>query len=247
MEDTGAMGEPDPVDPAGTTGAAGTPGPAGGPGSSWPVVTLSASFGAGGALIGPAVATELEVPFVDRAIPRAVAAELGCSLEEALVHDGRAEHGIGRLLAGAARLPDLSVGGIDIYLPERDYVPDEEFVVHTERVIKEVAGRSGGVILGRAGALVLADHPYALHVRLDAFRPRRLERVRRELRVSTRDAQRMLDDNDRARTAYVKHFYRGADPADPGLYHLVLDSTRLPTRTCVDLIAAAARSRSARA
>jgi cytidylate kinase len=51
----------------------------------------------------------------------------------------------------------------------------------------------------------------------------------------------MLDDNDRARTAYVKHFY-GADPADPRLYHLVIDTTRLPASAAVDLIAAAARA-----
>jgi hypothetical protein len=38
-----------------------------------PVVTLSASFGAGGSVIGPRVAEELGLPFLDRAIPVAVA------------------------------------------------------------------------------------------------------------------------------------------------------------------------------
>lgn len=205
------------------------------------IVTVSASFGVGGSVIGPRVARALDVPFIDRAIPQAVAAEIGCTLDEALVHDDRAEHGIGRLLAGAARLPDLAVGGIDIYLPTHDYVPEEEFVSHTERAIRAVAAAGGGVILGRAAALVLADEPGALHVRLDAPRKRRLARVRRELELTGREAERVLDDNDRARVAYVKHFYR-ADPADPGLYHLVLDNTRLPTSTCVDLIVTAARS-----
>jgi hypothetical protein len=49
----------------------------------------------------------------------------------------------------------------------------------------------------------------------------------------------MLDDNDRARAAYVKHFYR-VDPADPGLYHLALDGARLPESVCADLVVAAA-------
>lgn len=207
------------------------------------VVTLSASFGAGGSLIGPAVAAELDVPFVDRAIPTAVANEIGCSLEEALAHDDRAEHGIGRILAGAARLPNVTLG-MEVYFPDEAIVPEEEFVSHTERAIKQVARFGGGVVLGRAGAVVLADHPKALHVRLDAAKPSRLARVAAELELTEREAQRVLDDNDRARTAYVKHFYR-ADPADPGLYHVVLDSTRLPARTCVDLIAVAARSLSA--
>jgi cytidylate kinase len=217
-----------------------------GAGTPGTVVTLSAAYGTGGSLIGPGVAEALGVPFVDRAIPGTVAAQIGCSLEEALVHDGRAEHGIGRLLAGAARLPNVTMGGMDVYLPERALVPEEEFVTHTERAIRDVATQGGGVILGRAAAVVLADHPGALHVRLDAPRARRLARVRRELGVGEREALRVLEDNDRARTAYVRHFYR-TDPADPRLYHVVLDSTRLPARTCVDLIAVAARSLSARA
>jgi cytidylate kinase len=103
------------------------------------------------------------------------------------------------------------------------------------------------VILGRAGAVLLADHPGALHVRLDGTRERRLERALRALdeaspsRASQREVERMLDDNDRARAAYVKHFY-GADPSDPRLYHLVVDTTRLPEPAAVDLVVAAARA-----
>src|SRR3712207_8203663 len=43
----------------------------------------------------------------------------------------------------------------------------------TEQVIREQAGREGGVFLGRAAALVLADAPRALHVRLYGPRERR--------------------------------------------------------------------------
>ena len=40
----------------------------------------------------------------------------------------------------------------------------------TERVLAEIADGAGGVVLGRAGALVLRDRPDALHVRLDGPR-----------------------------------------------------------------------------
>ncbi|GAA2597422.1 cytidylate kinase-like family protein [Actinomadura fulvescens] len=225
------------------------------------VVTVSATFGAGGASIGPAVAERLGLPFIDRAIPVTVAAEIGCSLEEALAHDGRAESGIGRILAGAARLPNVTLGGMDVYLPDRTILPEEEFVARTEQVMTRAAETDGGVLLGRAGAVVLKRRVDALHVRLDASKERRLARAREELRrsaeaagssveppnarptartrTSQRDLERMLDDNDRARAAYVKHFY-GVDSADPRLYHLVIDSTRLPEPAVVDLIVAAA-------
>ncbi|GAB2811726.1 hypothetical protein GCM10027176_15280 [Actinoallomurus bryophytorum] len=203
------------------------------------VVTVSATFGAGGSVIGPAVAERLGTPFVDRAIPYTVAADIGCTLEEALAHDDRTEHGLGRILSNAARLPNITLGGVDSYLAPRHFVPDEEFLVRTEKVIKEIAEHGGGVILGRASQLVLAGHPAALHVRLDGPRKRRLANAAESMDLSAEDAERLLEDNDRARTAYVKHFYR-ADPADPALYDLVIDSTRLAAAACADIIVTAA-------
>jgi cytidylate kinase len=200
------------------------------------VVTISATFGAGGSVVGPAVAERLGVPFVDRAIPYTVAAEIGCTLEEALAHDDRAEHGLGRLMAGAARLPSVGFGGLDVHAT--GVPPDEVFVHRTEQVIKEVAGH-GGVILGRAARIVLADVPGVLHVRLDGPRSRRLANVREATGLTEHDAERLLDDNDRARTAYVRHFYR-ADPTSPALYDLVIDSTRLAPRACAEIIVTAA-------
>ncbi|REE98623.1 cytidylate kinase [Thermomonospora umbrina] len=220
------------------------------------MVTISATFGAGGSVIGPAVAERLGLPFVDRAVPMTVADEIGCSLEEALVHDGRAEHGLARILAGAARLPGVTLGGMDVHLPDRDLVPEEEFIARTEKVIRRTADGDGGVILGRAAAAVLADRPRTLHVRLDGPADRRLDRVLRDLADEPdepdepgerdeaerrRSVRRLMDDNDRARAAYVKHFYR-VDPASCRLYDLVIDATRLPSAAVVGLIADAARA-----
>ncbi|MCA2221280.1 cytidylate kinase-like family protein [Nonomuraea aurantiaca] len=205
------------------------------------VVTISATYGTAGSHIGPAVAERLGVPFVDRAIPSAVAEELGCTLEEALAHDDRAEHGLGRLLSGAMRLPTVTFGGVDMYVPGAMPIAQEEFVRRTERLLVDTARDRGGVFLGRAGALVLADHPGALHVRLDAPLKRRVRQTATLGELSEREARKIVEDNDRARTAYVRHFYR-ADPGDSSLYHLVIDSTSIPVATCVDLIATAAEA-----
>ncbi|MEV0348164.1 cytidylate kinase-like family protein [Nonomuraea sp. NPDC050680] len=205
------------------------------------VVTISATYGTAGNHIGPAVAERLGVPFVDRAIPSAVAEELGCTLEEALAHDDRAERGLGRLLSGAMRLPTVTFGGVDMYVPGAMPIAQEEFVRHTERLLVDTARAQGGVFLGRAGALVLADHPGALHVRLDAPLKRRVRQSATLGELSEREARKIVEDNDRARTAYVRHFYR-ADPADSSLYHLVIDSTSIPVATCVDLIVTAAEA-----
>ncbi|WP_017624992.1 cytidylate kinase-like family protein [Nocardiopsis chromatogenes] len=203
------------------------------------VVTISATFGSGGGTVGPAVAERLGVPFVDRAIPGAVAERIGCSLEDALRHDDWAPTGFERLLASAARLPTVTLGSVDpSYVTPSDadgrILYDQEFVDRTEDVLERVAA-TGAVVLGRAGAVVLADRPGALHVRLDGPKDRRLARS------GTTD-MRELEANDRARSAYVRRFYR-VDPADPALYHLVLDATAVPPRACTDVIVRLARER----
>ncbi|WP_306366039.1 AAA family ATPase [Nocardiopsis sp. CC223A] len=222
-----------------------------------PVVTISATYGAGGAAIGPAVAAALGVVFLDRAVPGAVAGRIGCSLDEALQHDDRSPGGLERLLAGAARLPTVTLGSVDTAFigtvnEEGRLLYDHEFVEHTEQVIGEVA-HTGGVVLGRAGAIVLADHPTALHVRLDGDPEARLRRARELWESGDADGRdaaggpptaRVRDDNDRARAAYVRRFYR-ADAASPRHYHMVLDGTVLSPRACADVIVRAARDRTA--
>ncbi|HEX6020652.1 MAG TPA: cytidylate kinase family protein, partial [Solirubrobacter sp.] len=56
--------------------------------------------------------------------------------------------------------------------------------------------------------------------------------------LSRQEAERLRRDGDRAREAYVRHFY-GCDARDPSLYHLVIDSTALSLEQVVDIIAAA--------
>lgn len=203
------------------------------------IVTISASFGAGGSVIGPAVAERLGLAFIDRAIPAAVARSLAVSLERAIAHDERPESVVGRIIAGLANTgvpfgaaPLEAVGGM---------TDEEAFRATTEKVIRDIAGGQGGVVLGRAGAIVLAGHPGALHVRLGGPRDARIRRVAAAEHIDERAAARLLDDADRAREAYVQHFYK-ANPGDVRLYHLCIDSTRIPDATSTELIAAAART-----
>ncbi|HWN35978.1 MAG TPA: cytidylate kinase family protein, partial [Pseudonocardia sp.] len=77
------------------------------------VVTLSAAFGAGGGVVGPAVAERLDVPFIDRAIPAAVANDLGVSLEDAMSRDEQVKGWLSRMLAAAAPLSSDYMIGYD--------------------------------------------------------------------------------------------------------------------------------------
>lgn len=203
------------------------------------VVTLSATFGAGGSEIGPAVADALGLPFVDRAIPMRVAEKLGVSVADAQAKDETISTGLTRLISSMALVPDLAAGAGPIgYNP----VPDERiFREQTEKVLHEIAAGVGGVILGRAGALVLAGVPGALHVRLDAPVEARLEHIQREHGLTRAKAEQLIRDNDSAREAYVRHFYR-CKMTDARHFHLIIDSVRLPAKTVTAMIVDAARA-----
>ncbi|CAN5305514.1 hypothetical protein BH20ACT5_BH20ACT5_11030 [soil metagenome] len=202
------------------------------------IVTISATFGAGGSEIGPAVAESLCLPFVDRAIPASVAHKLGVSLDDAEANDERVATGLWRVISSMALVPDLSAGPLAYHA-----VPDERvFREQTERVLREISQGMGGVILGRGGAFVLADVPDALHVRLDGPVEDRCRAHARFSGEDERTSRQAVADNDSARTAYVRHFYR-CNPAEARHYHLVIDTTALPHNTVIGLIVTAARSR----
>ena len=118
---------------------------------------------------------------------------------------------------------------------------DESLRRRAEAGIAEMRRGDGGVILGRAAAVVLARQPAAYHVRLDGPVARRVARAMAIEGIDNERAARRRAETDRARTAYVRRLYR-ADPADRELYHLVVDTTVLPTGSCADLIVAAARA-----
>jgi cytidylate kinase len=179
------------------------------------------------------VAERLDVPFIDRAIPVAVAQELRISVDEAT---GVEENAPSRLWSLFAGLAPLASG-----LTPNEGLPDErQLIEQTGRQIRKVADAGGCVLLGRAAAVVLADHPDALHLRLDGAPEGRIQAAMRQHGIDHDTAAAAQRTNDKLRSGYVKHNY-GVDPSDPSLYHLVLDTVRLGWDTTERLIIEAAK------
>jgi cytidylate kinase len=201
------------------------------------LVALSAAYGAGGSRVGPALAERLGVPFVDRAIPLAVADRLEVPLDAAEAHDETVGGSwIERLVSGFI--------GHDTVAPTpvpAERLSPNDFRIATEEVLLSQARTGAGVILGRAAVVVLRDDSRALRVRLDGPRE---QRVRQAVKLGDLDretAERAIDRADRTHAAYVRHFY-GVSLDDPTLYHMMLDSTAISLEAVVELIAVAARS-----
>lgn len=199
------------------------------------VVTISATYGAGGSVIGPRLAERLGVPFADRLIPARDAPAPAVGAEQVTGAE-RLQISRSRFLARLAVL----TGGLGLPVPHPEDLSDP-VRQRVEQSIHDLVESGGAVILGRAAAVVLAGHRRAFHVRLDGPHARRAARAMTIEGIDAPTARARLLETDRARARYVDRLY-GHDPADQRLYHLVMDSTVFATDACIEVLAAAAEA-----
>ncbi len=207
------------------------------PGPAAALITVSAVYGAGGSVVAPALAGRLGLPFLQRVTTsEGRVAEPGPCYEQLSAEEVKATP-VHRLLAHFTQA--MPAGPTQS--PPSTHHQDEHLRGHGEAGIHRLLAGGGGVILGRAAAVVLGkDRGY--HVRLDGPAERRVAQGAAIEGISAEQARARLRAADKARTAYVRRLYR-TDPADPSLYHLVIDSTAIPLDTVIDLIMAAVQSR----
>jgi cytidylate kinase len=202
-------------------------------------VTVSATYGAGGSVIAPGLAKELDIPFIDRLISADMSQDAAEEMrsQEGLCEGEEAASPAGRFLSYFARA--ASVGAM--MAPDPLLEDDESIRERTEAPLREVKNGAPAVVLGRAGAIVLAKRPRTFHVRLDGPAERRIARAARFEGLDLDAARRRCTETDRTRTLFVKRLYR-ADPADPSLYNMILDPTVLGYDAALRVVADAARA-----
>jgi cytidylate kinase len=196
------------------------------------LVTIAASYGAGGSRIAPALAAELGVPLLGRPpVPHLLG-------DEAAAADERLSSG--GLLSKLASM--ATAWGTPAGMRVEDLLPDEERRREAEEEVRRFAGSGRGVILGRAATVVLRDDPRALHVFLDGPVEARVEQAMRIEGIDRATAKQRLARIDGDRRAYLECLY-GVDAREPGLFDLTLDSTADGLDGCVRIIVEAARAR----
>jgi len=211
------------------------------PGPSVRLITVSAAYGAGGSVVAPALADRLGLSFLQRVTTSGgYVAEPGPCDEQLSMEEVKVTP-VHRLLAHFTQA--MPAGPTQS--PPSTHHQDEHLRSYGEDGIHRLLAGAGGVILGRAAAVVLGKDR-GFHVRLDGPPARRVVQGAAVEGISEEQARERLRAADKARTAYVRRLYR-CDPTDASLYHLVIDSTAIPLDTVIELILAGARAHSAAA
>lgn len=190
-----------------------------------PVVTLFEQYGAGAQSIGQAVAARLGLPFHAQAF----------SSEDLEAADNR-------LAANAILASVLStLGGAYGGFEGRDIVTTQEqkrdLVMHNNKVVWEEADQ-GGVIVGRNGAVILAQRPNTWNVLLTGDREDRIRRAAREQNLSEDMARRRQAKEDEVRVQMSQVLYGWNPAADRDRYDLVLDTSTISDQVAVSRILA---------
>ncbi|MEO5901965.1 MAG: cytidylate kinase-like family protein [Ilumatobacteraceae bacterium] len=202
------------------------------PGGPVRLVTMSATYGAGGSLLARRLADRLGLRFDDRVISADTAAEL-----ESLTDEERASSPPSRWLSALARVAAM-VPSAPVPM-ETNIDPVAELRQRSEQHISAAIAQGPTLFLGRAAAIALAGWAGAYHIRLDGPLDRRIARAMTIEDADEGQARRRCETTDRARSQFVRRLY-GVDPGNPSHYHVVLDPTVLSGDDVVEILAIAA-------
>lgn len=195
-----------------------------------PVVTIFEHYGAGASDVGHRVAEAMGLPFHAQAF---TSEEIEGGPEAATEQAATLAH-VYAVLGGA-------YGGFE----GRDVVTTQqqkyELVMENNRQVWEYADE-GGVIVGRNGAVILAERPNTLHVLLTGSVEDRVARAAQEAGISRERAAARQEREDEVRAQMSIVLY-GWDPRLPDRYDIVINTSRISTAAAAAAIVDAAKER----
>ncbi len=223
-----------------------------------PVVTISNQFGAGGPEVARDLARRLGVDYLDKEIIHRIALEI--NVPEEKVAEFEAEHHA-KFRSFFSTIFDLDALKKKAKIREEElaearYDDREKIPYHYQvdgwidseiykqmivKIISALGRRRGVVLVGRGGQCILKDNPRTLHVRFVADFEDRVAWTAKRRGLSTSAAREFVHKVDARSQDYLR-FYFDCDPDVPTLYHLVLNTSRVPLERCTAIVEELTRS-----
>lgn len=119
-------------------------------------------------------------------------------------------------------------------LPE-DSDERQKYVSFLTQTFTAMANEGGYVIVGRGAQFILRGHPKAIHVLLVADYESRVAFFVDHFALSRPEAERTIRARERERAAVASRLLQ-ADMDDPSLYHIVLNTSRMPYEWALETV-----------
>lgn len=202
------------------------------------VITISHQLGSGGAYLGQKLSDRLGIPFIDREILKKVAKQLNLA-ESELAHREERLSSFWQSFSRIAGLIDPEKS-----LSADSYVPTDKELFQLElETIGRIAANSSAIFIGRCGRFILRDHPCHLSVMVHAEKPARIKRLCELYHLSILDAEKLIESNDRERSAYIQTFTR-QNWLNARLYDLCVNTSIIGLDKTVELVLSCMESKS---
>lgn len=182
------------------------------------IVTIEREFGSGGGGIASELARRLGWKLWDRQLTSEIAKRAQVTESAVALCDERVDSRLYRLAKAFWRgsyersMPMTSARAFDT----------DHMMAMVEEIMRMIAAEGNAVIVGRGG-------PFFLRQREDTYRvftyASRDEKIRRmiELGKGREEAEDLVDNVDKERSAYIKHYFN-ADWPTRSLYHLMINT-----------------------
>ncbi len=195
------------------------------------VITISRQFGAGGRTLGRMIADKLQYTFADNEVIEMIAEAANVSpmwVESVEKEAGtRLSRAINRLVA--RNLVDR------VLKDERGYIDEKIYLDYLVVIISQVGEEGDVVILGRGSQYILNDLPDAYHILLIDEYENRVRFIMNHYDLPRNKAENLVRTEDHRRLNLYRRI--GKENYDhPGLYHLVLNMSRLDLDTALRVV-----------
>lgn len=182
------------------------------------IITIEREYGSGGAMIARQLAQRLGWRVWDEELTAEIARVADVDQKAAQSCDERVDSLLYRLFKVYAR------GSYERALPiseSRLFDTDRMFAT-LGKVIEGVAAQGNCVIVGRGSPYFLRNRPDAFHAFIYAPVEEKIRRLQ-SIGKSEKEALRLIDEIDRDRASFIRHYFHGDWP-QRALYHVMLNS-----------------------
>ena len=194
------------------------------------VITIGREFGSGGREIGKRLAELLGIAYYDKEIVAEISNRT--KLAENYVHQ--------IVEQSPQMLFPITTARTLHHTISNDYMFRQYSSIYTEQanVLHEMAEKSSCVIVGRCADYVLRERKGVLSVFVTADLDERIERIATERGISLREAESLIAQSEKRRSAYYNHYtFKKWGAAES--YDLCLNASKLSIEACADIVMAA--------
>jgi cytidylate kinase len=194
------------------------------------IYTIGREFGSGGKVIGEKLAETLGIKLYDKELLQQAAKDSGFCQEIFENHDEKPTNSFLYSL-----VMDTYSAGNYSSAPFLDMPLNHKIFLAQFDSIKKIAQQESCVIVGRCADYALADEPDCMNIFVHAYLDDRIKWISKRMNITESKAKDQIQKNDKQRASYY-NYYTSKKWGDSRSYDLTLNTSKLTTDQCVELI-----------